>query len=521
MPIPEGYDGYDPIRKWGPTCGLYKSTNGGGDWKRLTTGLPTSHLGRIGFDWYRKDPNILYAVVDCENIGKGPEPLSVLWGGVAVDQAGKVLITQVYPKSPAEKGELMVGDVVEFVGAVPVTSFDQILDELRSKKAGDKLTMGVTRGEEKKTLEFTLTGRSNRSRGFQPGVWFGGLGEDTEEGVRLLRVSTDGPAAKSGLLEGDIVTELDGKPAESWDAMIDTVSSKKAGDKLKVKLDREGETKELVLTLEDRVIPPGMPEPEVQSDVYFGIQGQDAPAGGARLTQITKDGPSEKAGLAVGDVIQSIDGKAVENYRALVASVQDKKAGDQLTLKVARATEVKDIVVTLEKRPAPIRPYTSNLGGQTQNIQDQQGSKGFEYGGIYKSTDCGESWVRVNSLHSRPMYFSVIRVDPNDEQNVYLLGVSQHKSLNGGVSFDSDFGRGVHADGHALWIDPARWPAHDHRRGWWCVSHLRSRRSLGPPQHVGPGPVLPCGCCCQVSLLRVWRSAGQWYLGRPRHVPGR
>jgi len=52
------------------------------------------------------------------------------------------------------------------------------------------------------------------------------------------------------------------------------------------------------------------------------------------------------------------------------------------------------------------------------------------------------------------MYFSVIKVDPSDDQRVYVLGVSQFQSSNGGVTFTGDFGRRVHADGHDLWIDP-------------------------------------------------------------------
>ena len=66
---------------------------------------------------------------------------------------------------------------------------------------------------------------------------------------------------KLGLLSGDLITEFDGKPTDSWDAIVEWVASKKAGDKVKVKLTRDEEAKELEMTLEDRVIPPGMPTP--------------------------------------------------------------------------------------------------------------------------------------------------------------------------------------------------------------------------------------------------------------------
>ena len=50
----------------GPESGLFKSTDGGDTWKKLTNGLPTFEqgLGRIGFDISRSDPKILYATVD-------------------------------------------------------------------------------------------------------------------------------------------------------------------------------------------------------------------------------------------------------------------------------------------------------------------------------------------------------------------------------------------------------------------------------------------------------------------------
>src|SRR5262249_20460347 len=67
------------------------------------------------------------------------------------------------------------------------------------------------------------------------------------------------------------------------------------------------------------------------------------------------------------------------------------------------------------------RPYGTFLGGQEANVQDRQGPEGFEYGGVFKSADGGGSWVRVNSLNPRPMYFSQIRVDPADDRRVYVL----------------------------------------------------------------------------------------------------
>lgn len=48
----------------GPESGIYKTTDGGETWTRLTGGLPTGKIGRIGLDIYPKNPDILYAVVE-------------------------------------------------------------------------------------------------------------------------------------------------------------------------------------------------------------------------------------------------------------------------------------------------------------------------------------------------------------------------------------------------------------------------------------------------------------------------
>jgi len=55
----------------GAESGLYKSTDGGTTWKKLTKGLPTTQqgLGRIGFGIAPSDVNRLYATVDAGDMG--------------------------------------------------------------------------------------------------------------------------------------------------------------------------------------------------------------------------------------------------------------------------------------------------------------------------------------------------------------------------------------------------------------------------------------------------------------------
>ena len=54
----------------GPESGLYKTTNGGATWTKLSNGLPTVEMGRIGLGINWRDPRIVYALVTAQK-GEG------------------------------------------------------------------------------------------------------------------------------------------------------------------------------------------------------------------------------------------------------------------------------------------------------------------------------------------------------------------------------------------------------------------------------------------------------------------
>jgi photosystem II stability/assembly factor-like uncharacterized protein len=75
--------------------------------------------------------------------------------------------------------------------------------------------------------------------------------------------------------------------------------------------------------------------------------------------------------------------------------------------------------------------------------------------GVYRSDDAGLSWAKMSATNPRPMYFSQIRIDPNNDLRVYVLGVSLHVSDDGGKTFNNNAARNIHVDFHAAWINPA------------------------------------------------------------------
>ncbi|MEE8133687.1 MAG: hypothetical protein V3T56_01440, partial [Gemmatimonadales bacterium] len=83
-----------------------------------------------------------------------------------------------------------------------------------------------------------------------------------------------------------------------------------------------------------------------------------------------------------------------------------------------------------------------------------QQDQGNQENGVYRSMDRGDTWEHLSTTNNRPMYYSQIRVDPNDPDRIYLGGSNLYRSSDGGHTFTSDASVGVHLDHHALWIDP-------------------------------------------------------------------
>jgi photosystem II stability/assembly factor-like uncharacterized protein len=76
-------------------------------------------------------------------------------------------------------------------------------------------------------------------------------------------------------------------------------------------------------------------------------------------------------------------------------------------------------------------------------------------GGLYRSDDAGETWELKNStriLWTRSWYYMHIAADPVDENIVYVLNVTFMKSVDGGVTFEVK--STPHGDHHDHWINP-------------------------------------------------------------------
>jgi serine protease Do len=204
---------------------------------------------------------------------------------------------------------------------------------------------------------------------------------ESTKGAVIQNVVPNAPGAKAGLQPGDIVTALNGKPVETSAQLTRGVSSVQPGGKVTLTVLRNGQKKDLQITVAKR------PDEEAIARGDLGgeeEQGEDSPGSkkgseklGMRVTPLTPEiarelgaesdqgvvvaavtpgGPADKAGVRRGDLVLEINRKSVTRVEDMVSVVKGLKAGEMALLRVRRGPGAVFVAVkvgggTAEQKP--------------------------------------------------------------------------------------------------------------------------------------------------------------------------
>lgn len=75
-------------------------------------------------------------------------------------------------------------------------------------------------------------------------------------------------------------------------------------------------------------------------------------------------------------------------------------------------------------------------------------------GGFFRSTNRGESWVKMSDHTSSGQYYNEIFCDPVQFDKIYSVETYSHVTVDGGKTWSVVSHKERHVDDHALWIDP-------------------------------------------------------------------
>src|SRR6185312_9861452 len=105
-------------------------------------------------------------------------------------------------------------------------------------------------------------------------------------------------------------------------------------------------------------------------------------------------------------------------------------------------------------RTTPVAGGRGGAGGGRGGGQNAIG------GEVYRTEDGGATWKKMNAEDydvspKGPYYFNQIRVDPNNDQNIFVTQDGLRHSINGGRTWDApEPFPGMFGDVRTLWIDP-------------------------------------------------------------------
>jgi membrane-associated protease RseP (regulator of RpoE activity) len=252
-----------------------------------------------------------------------------------------------------------------------------------------------------RTISSEIREKGKVSRG-----WVGiGFSENEDGQVEVGEVEKDSPAELAKIEEGDIIASIDGRKVTGAPMVRSEIRGRKPGEDVRLGLIRDGKTVEVKVKLGEypeaevtrelearfpRLFTPppaqpGVPAPEAAPRPekapralterfrvwpgwekrkyigtymetlnkelldFFGVKEES----GLLINRLTKDGPAEKAGLKVGDVVVRADGKKVTTVVALSELIQEKQKGDKVKLDIIRDKKPMSFEVEVAEEEGP------------------------------------------------------------------------------------------------------------------------------------------------------------------------
>jgi S1-C subfamily serine protease len=187
----------------------------------------------------------------------------------------------------------------------------------------------------------------------------------SDQGVLIMHVDPESPAAGAGLRRGSIILAVNGTAVNSPRELREAIGALEAGETVTLTALVCDAPQDIEVTLESAGpylgVDVGGPEFGVTPGVEgFGgfafpaIPGHGGPGFAnhpAVIGEVVTGSPAEEAGLQVGDVVTALDGEPVESYLQLAERIGAYSPGDTVALTIERDGESQTVSATLGEHP--------------------------------------------------------------------------------------------------------------------------------------------------------------------------
>ncbi len=186
------------------------------------------------------------------------------------------------------------------------------------------------------------------------------LGMKKAEGALVAEPQDGSPAAKAGILSGDVITAVNGTPVKDARELARTIGTIAPNATVKLDVIRGGQAKTISLTLGEMpdqqqakadtgTGEPTSGVPHLGLSVAPASEVSGAGAQGVVVTAVDPDGPAAEQGFQTGTVILDVGGKAVANVGDVRKALVDAKAQGkhQVLLRVKQGDAMRFVALPL------------------------------------------------------------------------------------------------------------------------------------------------------------------------------
>src|SRR5690606_15104702 len=155
-----------------------------------------------------------------------------------------------------------------------------------------------------------------------------------------------------------------------------------------------------------------------------------------------------------GYVLRDFENLSKEEFARLDTIKLDTFLKRNRLINLYTAKSIKEMVAKDEIKPNALFQYLFDANAALFDTP-------IEGAQVYRSNDGGKNWKRTNEKEiyfyfTYGYYFGKIYVSPYNPEKIYILGFDAQVSTDGGKTFKVIDKDNVHADHHALWINPSR-----------------------------------------------------------------
>lgn len=193
---------------------------------------------------------------------------------------------------------------------------------------------------------FAFTGFASAQDDDSETAFLGISYEEVDNGVEVIHVVPDSPAADAGLESGDVITAINDTPT-NFDNVDDTIAGFAVGETISITVVRDDETLTLEATLAERPERAMQIMPQIRDmrGMMLSIDGGNIEFSedGWTILELDETSPLTEAGLQTGDLITAVNGETLDNPIDLLRSLGD----GAVTLTVERDDETLEVEVDI------------------------------------------------------------------------------------------------------------------------------------------------------------------------------